>query len=350
MIETITDLKNNRLKTGASATALASEHVTSTKKLLGALNTRSLRASEPLQISIADIQDSEKKGKWWLVGASYHDPAKMAQRSKAAPGKSTAIPEDGYESETPGHISLQKLARAQGMNTDVRRAIFMAMMSASDYKDAHLRIMKLHLKNKQVVEVPKVLLQCAAAEKIYNPYYTLIASKLCGSDKKILKAFHSALWTSCTKLTNGIDEETSEANSTRSIVNTARLFGALLSDQQLQLTSLKPLDFAYPAPSIQTFAEVLLTSMFLHLHKTSRTAFEQKTESIFTHAAKAPRMAAALQLFLSNTVARAEITNGPHEKKIVEQGCAVAVNTLKQSVTGIEIQEASSDELSDEEF
>ena len=36
------------------------------------------------------------------------------------------------------------------MNTDVRRAIFMILMSSEDYLDAYAKIMKLGLKHKQV--------------------------------------------------------------------------------------------------------------------------------------------------------------------------------------------------------
>src|SRR5688572_14545957 len=66
MIDTITDLKNNRLKSGPNST-IASEHITKMRKILGSFNnTRVIRASEPISISRADIHNSSKKGKWWL--------------------------------------------------------------------------------------------------------------------------------------------------------------------------------------------------------------------------------------------------------------------------------------------
>ncbi|KMU86960.1 MIF4G/MA4 domain-containing protein [Coccidioides immitis H538.4] len=70
MIETITDLKNNKLKNAPGA-SISLEHLTKMRKILGSLNSRSLRASEPLRIGRADIQNSDKRGKWWLVGASW---------------------------------------------------------------------------------------------------------------------------------------------------------------------------------------------------------------------------------------------------------------------------------------
>jgi nucleolar MIF4G domain-containing protein 1 len=41
MIESINDLKNNRMKTGAVASAVTSQHTVRMKKILGTLNTRS---------------------------------------------------------------------------------------------------------------------------------------------------------------------------------------------------------------------------------------------------------------------------------------------------------------------
>lgn len=72
MIETITDLKNNKMKAATSNSGLSSEHITRMRKSLGSLNNRpSLRATEPLRINRDDIKNSDRKGKWWLVGASW---------------------------------------------------------------------------------------------------------------------------------------------------------------------------------------------------------------------------------------------------------------------------------------
>nr|GFD56933.1 nucleolar MIF4G domain-containing protein 1 [Tanacetum cinerariifolium] len=76
-----------------------------------------------------------------------------------------------------GEVDLAQLAREQRMNTDVRRAIYVSIMSATDFKDAQIRLNKLNLKKAQEVEIPKVIIHCAGAEKTYNPYYTILARK-----------------------------------------------------------------------------------------------------------------------------------------------------------------------------
>lgn len=259
MIETINSLKNNRMKTGAAASAIISEHTTRMKKTLGALNTRSIKASEPLRISLADIRDTEKKGKWWLVGASFHDPAKMAANTSSDAIKRSKV------SDTDAPLALAddatadllQLAREQRMNTDIRRAIFITIMSASDYTDAYHRLLKLNLKKTQELEIPKVLIHCTGAEASFNPYYTLIAKKLCG-ERKLRMAFQFGLWDIFRRTgekrhdddeAEDDEEEGDDALTTRKVVNLARMFAALMADGQLPITALKVCSLAQTSDS-----------------------------------------------------------------------------------------------------
>lgn len=66
---------------------------------------------------------------------------------------------------------LLKLAKKQGMNTDVRRAIFIAILGAEDYLDAFESIVNLELKGKQDREVINVLIHCCAQVSINYYFY-----------------------------------------------------------------------------------------------------------------------------------------------------------------------------------
>lgn len=248
MIETINNLKNNRMKTGVAASNVTSEHTIRMKKTLGSLNTRTIRASEPLRIGLKDIRDTDKRGKWWLVGASYKDEERNDQNVAALQSKleHSSYTED-VEMVDGVDADLLQLAREQRMNTDVRRSIFVCIMSATDYRDAHLRLLKLRLKKSQELEIPKVLIHCAGAEKAYNPYYTLIARKLC-SDRKLKMAFQFSLWSLFKRMgedEEGAEEERDEqdeqddALGMRSIVNLAKLYGTLVAEGGLDLGVLK---------------------------------------------------------------------------------------------------------------
>jgi nucleolar MIF4G domain-containing protein 1 len=357
MIETINNLKNNRVKTGAVASAIVSEHTTRMRKTLGSLNNRSsLKASEPLRIGLADIRDTEKKGKWWLVGASWLDPGKQTKDEngsdapvvKASKNDSTTVSADD------GSVDLIQLARQQGMNTDIRRAIFVTIMSASDYQDAHLRLLKLGFKKAQELEIPRVLVHCAGAEATYNPYYTLIAKKLCG-EKRMLKAFQFGLWDIFKRMgekamtadddEDAFDDDEDENMSTRKIVNLARFYADLITEGGFPITSLKTLNFAYLQPKTNTFTEVLLTRILIKMMKISKgSKWELSVNEVFSKAQEVPNMVQGLRYFMQKVVRKAEIATGKKERKAVKDGCVAAIEAL---TTHVARDDGSEDMLSD---
>ena len=243
MIETINNLKNNRIKKGLAASTITSEHTSRMKRILGSLNQRNIRAGEPLRIGLKDLRQSENRGKWWLVGASYKDDhaadAKLNKQPSTASGNNITEFEMGSTA-----TDLIQLAKEQRMNTDVRRSIFIAIMSATDYNDAYVRLMKLHLKRSQELEIPKVLIHCAGAEKVYNPFYTFLSRRVC-SDKKLKMSFQFSLWDLFKQIGEGGDEsdedDKDERNKLglRSLVNLGRMFGVLIAEGGLGLGVLK---------------------------------------------------------------------------------------------------------------
>ena len=243
MIETINNLKNNRNKKGVAASTITSEHTSRMKRTLGSLNQRNIGAAEPLRIGLKDLRQVENRGKWWLVGASYKDDhAADAERNKQP---STASDNNNRELDMGSTATdLIQLAKEQRMNTDVRRSIFIAIMSATDYNDAYVRLMKLRLKRSQELEIPKVLIHCAGAEKVYNPFYTFLSRRVC-TDKKLKMSFQFSLWDLFKQIGEGEDEpdedDKDERNKLglRSLANLARMFGVLIAEGGLGLGVLK---------------------------------------------------------------------------------------------------------------
>ncbi|KAF2160604.1 hypothetical protein M409DRAFT_37712 [Zasmidium cellare ATCC 36951] len=350
MIETIHNLKNNRMKTGVVASALTAEHMQRMKKTLGGI--KNSKATEPLRIGLSDIRDSEKKGKWWLVGASWKDPAKMANgESTAAPAQAETDDAENDSDASDGDVDLDKLARAQGMNTDVRRAIFVAVAGAVDYQHAHMRIMKLNLKNKQLIEVPRVLVHCVGAEPVYNHFYTLVATKFCG-DHKLAKAYQFALldlYRRMGETRDGEDEDDMDTDgeeqmSVRKIYNIARMYSTLITEQLLHITILKPLNFGSLKPKTQIFVEALLSTIFNLLRKKAhKEGFEDAVKDVFLRTHAVPDMVPGLKYYLSNIVPDSEIAADRKEKKRIALGCEYAVEALSQQQTAMSIE----DELSD---
>jgi nucleolar MIF4G domain-containing protein 1 len=330
MIETITDLKNNKMKAAAASSGVAIEHITQMRKVLGSLNTRNLRASEPLRIGLNDIKDSDKKGRWWLVGASW----------KGNEPTTADLPSNGNMYNNDGDMDSQEsdllaLARQYRMNTDVRRSIFVAIMSASDWQDAYLRLMKLRLKRSQEQEIPKVLLRCAGAEAAYNPYYTLITKKLC-LDKRLRMAFQFVLWDFFKKMgekgDTGDEENVEEEQGAEltEIINLAKMYGYLIADGALGINVLRTLNLAYLKDPAKMFVELLLIVILTHVSRTKRQGIdENRLSKIFRSAGDTPELVQGLQYFLKKFVRHSDLV-AEKETLIIKRGCKAAFDFLTQ--------------------
>ncbi|KAF2477941.1 dihydrolipoyl dehydrogenase [Lindgomyces ingoldianus] len=330
MIETINSLKNNRMKTGLTASTIVSEHTTRMKKQLGSLNTRNLKGTEPLRIGLADVRDAEKKGKWWLIGASWRNDTVdgVPPQEKTSSGQNPPASDD---LDDEGEVDLLQLAREQRMNTDIRRAIFITIMSATDFKDAHLRLMKLNLKKSQEVEIPRVIVHCAGCEKGYNPYYTLIARKYC-SEHKLKKCFQFALWDVFKSLGEKKEEEEADDDgcsdgendsisndvSLRRLVNLGKFYGALIASGGLPISSLKTLNFPYLQSKTRTLLEIILVTVILQSQKGAKEGRDEKgLLEIFIKADGEPEMVTGLQYFLKKVVSKTDIAANKGEKETI---------------------------------
>lgn len=83
---------------------------------------QSVLAHEPLRISLDDLHSAESKGKWWLVGAAWGGDPLVDKQAEFTKTTEMTAAEDSND--------LVKLARSQGMNTDIRRGIFVVLMSS----------------------------------------------------------------------------------------------------------------------------------------------------------------------------------------------------------------------------
>ncbi|KAH8724478.1 hypothetical protein GQ44DRAFT_617977 [Phaeosphaeriaceae sp. PMI808] len=348
MIETINDLKNNRMKTGVAASAISREHTTRMKKELGTLSARNLKATEPLRIGLMDINDTEKRGKWWMVGASWRNDvvseATVAKSTDLQPKQASQLDDEDASDD----VDLVQLAREQRMNTDVRRAIFISIMSASDFKDAYVRLNKLNLKKSQETEVPRVIVHCAGTETSYNPYYTVLARKVC-ADHKTRKSFQFALWDifkSLGERQDGVEESDEEedasmndSQSLRKLVNQGKLYGTLIGRKALPITSLKNLNFPYLQSKTKTFIEVLLVSTILESQKGLKDKRNNKALlEVFVEVDQAPEMIAGLQYCLKKVVAKTVIVE-KGEKETVTWGCKAVMDMLARLLATTTMEE-----------
>lgn len=123
----------------------------------------------------------DKRGKWWLVGSAWAgDPLVDRQQQVDEPLELDLAQDDEASLSEDKAKALLKLAKRQGMNTDVRRSIFVVLMSSEvgpirrfstllgdnvllrfqDYVDACDRLNHLKINDQQRPEIVRVLLHC----------------------------------------------------------------------------------------------------------------------------------------------------------------------------------------------
>lgn len=342
MVDTITDLKNNKLKAGLQESAIVTQHVTTMKKFLGTLNTRRSTTTGPLRIGLKDIEESQTKGKWWLVGASF--AGKSETPGDGEPGKEE-IP-DGESSDDedldlffPDYI---RVAKEQGMKTDTQHAIFAALAGASDHNDAYVRFQKLSLNKNHRREVAFVLIQAAGAEQPYNPYYALVAKKMCG-DGRIRFAFQDRLWYLFRRMGESVFEEDGDEDEDGDAVglgedrlaNIGRMAGSLVASSSLSIKVLKCLDIPSIKKRTSFFLEQMMTAIFRDCRKRDK-GNNETLERVFKEVTGSPVLAAGLHFFLgklSKSIAKLKKVKKA-DVDTVKEGCKRARVVLETSMSG----------------
>ncbi|KAI8916868.1 hypothetical protein BC831DRAFT_150045 [Entophlyctis helioformis] len=252
MVETIMDLKNNKRKQNDSNAANHIQQDRIKKAIAGIVKKRSLYGVEPLRVSLDDIRSVDTKGKWWIVGAAWAGHNGDGTSSKrGADGAGDTVSSATKDASQ----QLLELARKHKMNTDVRRSIFVVLMSSEDCLDAFERLLKLNLKDKQEREIVRVIMHCCVQEKVYNPYYALVAEQFCKHSHGFKITLQFALWDAL-KAMGGDDSsrgylddgeggsEYAGKDGLRRISNLAKLYCHLINNESLALMILKSTNFA----------------------------------------------------------------------------------------------------------
>uniref|UniRef100_D8Q3X7 MI domain-containing protein n=1 Tax=Schizophyllum commune (strain H4-8 / FGSC 9210) TaxID=578458 RepID=D8Q3X7_SCHCM len=375
MIETLTNLKNNKAaksKKGQQGQTGGNEAVERMKKFLsGMAKKRHVLAHEPLRVTLEDLHSAESRGKWWLVGAAWGgDPLVERQGDVDGSGSgpngtigssnnATNKPKESAESK------LLKLARKQGMNTDIRRSIFVVLMSSDDYVDACERLGQLNLTEVQQREIVRVLLHCCGNEAAYNPYYALVGQHLCRQSHSYKITLQFCLWDFLRDLgetrvggaevvknlgdnDNSDDEERAKKISPARMRNVAKLYAWWIAKDATSLTILKPVDFTVLKPRGRAFLRELLVQTFVASQTASpvlgaapQTRNRGAVEEVFIKAARVEALAMGLVYFITQVVMK-EAGADDAEGKFVKWAGGVAKETLR---TGLDVVPGLTDDL-----
>ncbi|KAL0574986.1 suppressor of glycerol defect [Marasmius crinis-equi] len=353
MIETLNNLKNNKVKR-IGAQNQGEEAVERMKKFLSGLSKkRHVLAHEPLRVSLQDLHSAETKGKWWLVGAAWGgDP--LVDRKDGKEKGSTS--NDTQPAPVMASSALVKLAKKQGMNTDIRRSIFVVLMSSDDYVDACERLAELRLSEVQQRDIVRVLIHCCGNEKTYNPYYTLVCQHLCQFSHSYKITLQYCLWDFLRDMgetevggmeviknlaqDEGFDIKTISSSRMR---NVAKAYAWWIAKDCINLSVLKPIDFTQVNPQARKFLDELFVNIFLSSQSssplievgTSATRNRGSVEEIFLKATKLQTLAMGILFFFSKMFRfEGDDKLGEETKRLVKWGVGVAKDTIQ---TGLDI-------------
>ncbi|KAE9605252.1 hypothetical protein Lal_00025084 [Lupinus albus] len=256
MLETIYDIKNNKRKAKEDPA-----HHTRIKKWLQKLRVDDIMLRG---LKWSKLLDPDKKGQWWLSGD-------VASATDNVDEVANRIDKDVVETQR-----MLQLAASQRMNTDSRRAIFCIIMSGEDYIDAFEKLLRLELPGKQDRDIMRVLVDCCLQEKVFNKYYTVLATKLCEHDKNHKFTLQFCLWDHFKQL---------ESMQLMRSMHLAKFVAEMLASFTLSLAVLKTLDLGDYS--------LLTPRRIMHFRMLFEAIFEYPDSvvwNIFTRAAVTPEL------------------------------------------------------------
>ncbi|GMY20282.1 nucleolar MIF4G domain-containing protein 1 isoform X1 [Fagus crenata] len=256
MLETICDIKNNKKRPKEDPA-----HHTRIKKWLQKLRVEDILIRG---LKWSKLLDPEKKGQWWLSG----NTASTMDNVEEFAGT--------IDREVLENQKMLQIAAAQRMNTDARRQIFCIIMSGEDYIDAFVKLLRLNLQGKQDREIMRVLVECCLQEKVFNKYYTALASRLCKYDKNYKFTLQYCLWDHFKEL---------ESMQLIRSMHLAKFVAEMVSSYKLTLGILKTVELGD--------IKQLTPKRIMHFRMLFEALFEYPDKviwNVFTHVSVAPEL------------------------------------------------------------
>ncbi|XP_011696022.1 PREDICTED: nucleolar MIF4G domain-containing protein 1 [Wasmannia auropunctata] len=272
MLDILLAIKNNNMSKIPQYDPFRIEHL---KKILKNFIHKGNSVTQ-FNVTLEDLVEADERGKWWIVGSAWSGLKDIGKLEKNSEDKKQRYSED-----------ILELARKQRMNTDVRRDIFCVLMTAEDYLDAFEKLHHLGLKNQQQREVIYVILNCCIQEKKFNPYYGVLAQRLCDCDRKYQLTIQYALWD---KL------KTLDDLNTKQLTNLAKFLTHLFLGKGLPLSILKVIQFTELDKLTMRLVRQIMLGILLHEN-------EEACLEVFGKISLSPKLQTfreSLRLFISH--------------------------------------------------
>lgn len=272
MLDVLLAIKNNNVN---KIPQYDPSHVAHLKKLMKSVLRKGNTVTQ-FNVSLEDLLNADERGKWWVVGSAWCGTIGTAEQTKKKKDGNLIFGQ-----------KIMELARKQRMNTDTRKNIFCVLMTAEDYLDAFEKLHHLGLKDQQEREVIHVLIHCCLQESKFNPYYAVLAQKLCEYNRKYQLTIQYALWDKI---------KTLQDYNSQQLSNLARFLTYLFMERSLPFSVLKVVHFA----ELDKYTMRLLrqTILGILLHENEEACYQ-----VFERVSMSPQLHSfreSLRLFISH--------------------------------------------------
>ena len=295
VVENLNDLKNNKL------VGKNEENIERYKKIIQNMwKKNGVTKGLELHLTMKDLKD--KTNKWWQAGSAHSE-----------------MIIEPMEIENSNETILK--AKEHHMNTETRKAIFVALMGAQDYVDGYNRIMQLNLKGEKEREIVYVLMYCLGQSKTYNKYFELVAIQLLQNIKSTKFTFQLSFYDKIKEL---------ESHGARSVMNWATLLGVLILDGFLNLKILKSVNMISPSTLEVVFVRTVLQKVLCdEQYERVVNAFQRLIALNDVDSLKARK---SIHLFLMKKMGKPADKN---LKKLIEKRSKLMIKMLNSSVDAL---------------
>lgn len=164
------DIKNN--KGSVTLQVRSIEHLQTWLKRDKKLSNELL--IKPLEVSLDQVRKSltSATANWWKSNdgqASGQDEEEKLSQWKA--------PTTDWKKDSKESNQVNEIAKKHHMVTDVKKAVFQAIVQSEDYLQAFEQLNRLNLKKTQQREIIRVLFHCCLSEKTFNTFYALLCQR-----------------------------------------------------------------------------------------------------------------------------------------------------------------------------
>lgn len=252
------------------------------------------RVDTPLSATFEQLSDDKfTQRRWWEGDAVTTRGAAKSTDTVLTDGTSISAGASADIHAGVAGVDLSVLAASLRLNTGYRRALFGAIMSATSVSDAYAKVdAQGGCTGARCDDSVRVVLHCCAAEKGYNPFYALLAIRMCASRQQRFAVEHAVA-----DLLRVVDTGAKKLSKRRQ-ANYAQFIAELLAARALSVAVFRGVDLIDPSPPLKQLAH----ATFERLARTIRQ-LQADGKRVFEKVGKAELEPAAMIVhFLKNVV------------------------------------------------